>query len=358
MERNCTEKNEKPEISVVIPTFRRPQLLKRAINSVLEQTYPHYQIYIYDDASQDETETIVAQFHDQRIHYFLHRENVGLNNNYNFALNRVDTPFFIFLSDDDLFMPSFLEEAVKGFEKHPEAGIFIGGLIYMDNNKRLMGTASNEWTTRSWYSSKEIIDAMVDGRFVSLINAMVFRKEVRDTIGTFNDRIWFDVEYITRTALQFSVILSPVSCIIYQLHSNISHKANIKEYWEMKMTVRDLILDSGHIEAKEKEQAAEAIQAELRKFIYGMTYQRFVSCRFSESLQGIDLLKKDYVLNMREKSIKWFSRLFIKTPAFVRLFVFFVKWFRVLMRFSHLTRIKRIMGQENFKAFKKTISNL
>lgn len=345
----------KLEVSVIIPTFRRPQLLKRAIKSVLEQTYPHFQIYIYDDASQDETEAVVAQFDDPRIHYFLHRENIGLNNNYNFALSRIDTSLFVFLSDDDLFMPCFLEEAANAFQKHPGAGIFIGGLIYMDANKRLMGTAANEWMTRSYYSSKEIVNAIADGRFVSLINAMVFRKEVRDTIGAFNDRIWFDVEYITRTVLQFSVILSSLSCIIYQLHSNISHKAHIREYWEMKIAVRDLILNSDCIAANKKEQVAQAMQAEMRKFIYRMAYHRFVSCRFPECVQGIDMLEKQFALNIQEKTIKWFSKLFIKNPGLVLLFVFFIKLFRAKMRFFHLNRIKRILGQENIKAFKKAI---
>ena len=85
---------EKPLISVIIPTFRRPQLLKRAIDSVLAQTYPHFQICIYDDASKDETCQIIEQYRDERITYHAHLENIGLNNNYNYGLDRVNTPLF------------------------------------------------------------------------------------------------------------------------------------------------------------------------------------------------------------------------------------------------------------------------
>lgn len=52
--------SQKPMITTIIPTYRRPRLLRRAIRSVLNQTYPHFQVCVYDNASGDETATIVA----------------------------------------------------------------------------------------------------------------------------------------------------------------------------------------------------------------------------------------------------------------------------------------------------------
>ena len=53
--------DKNPLITVVIPTFKRPKLLKRAIQSVLNQTYPHFKICVHDDASGDDTGKIVAE---------------------------------------------------------------------------------------------------------------------------------------------------------------------------------------------------------------------------------------------------------------------------------------------------------
>ena len=92
-----------PKITCIIPTYQRPDLLKRAINSVLNQTYADFQICIYDNASGDETANTVAAFKkkDTRIHYTLHEKNIGMMANYQLAISKVNTPFFCILSDDD-----------------------------------------------------------------------------------------------------------------------------------------------------------------------------------------------------------------------------------------------------------------
>ena len=50
-----------PEITTVIPTFRRPYLLRRAIQSVLNQIYPDFQVWVFDDDSGDETAAVVSE---------------------------------------------------------------------------------------------------------------------------------------------------------------------------------------------------------------------------------------------------------------------------------------------------------
>ncbi|RKX41747.1 MAG: glycosyltransferase family 2 protein, partial [Thermotogae bacterium] len=67
-------KISKPLITTIIPTYRRPKLLQRAIKSVLNQTYPHFQVCVYDNASGDETAEVVAEFakKDPRVKYYCH----------------------------------------------------------------------------------------------------------------------------------------------------------------------------------------------------------------------------------------------------------------------------------------------
>ena len=63
-----------PLITTIIPTYRRPKLLQRAIRSVLNQTYPHFQVCIYDNASGDDTAAVVAEIAkgDPRVKYHCH----------------------------------------------------------------------------------------------------------------------------------------------------------------------------------------------------------------------------------------------------------------------------------------------
>ena len=55
------------EVSVIIPTYNRAELVARAIRSVLRQTYQNFEIVVVDDCSTDDTEAIINEFDDNRI---------------------------------------------------------------------------------------------------------------------------------------------------------------------------------------------------------------------------------------------------------------------------------------------------
>ncbi|MGD0576953.1 MAG: glycosyltransferase family 2 protein, partial [Candidatus Staskawiczbacteria bacterium] len=115
-------------ITVILPTYKRPQMLKRAVQSVLNQTYPNFQICIYDNASGDKTAEVVAEMakKDDRIKYFCQAENIGASKNFNYGMSQVKTPFFAWIADDDIILPDFFEIAMKGLEEHPKAAFFSG----------------------------------------------------------------------------------------------------------------------------------------------------------------------------------------------------------------------------------------
>jgi len=116
-----------PLITTVIPTYRRPATLRRAIASVLNQTFSDFRICVYDDVSGDETEEVVDEFRrqDSRVEYLRRPNRIGSLPNFVDGADRVDTPFFSFLSDDDVVLPHFFETAIEGFRRHPEAAMSI-----------------------------------------------------------------------------------------------------------------------------------------------------------------------------------------------------------------------------------------
>ena len=138
-----------PVVTIVMTTFRRPNLLKRAIKSVLRQTYPYFEIRVYDDASGDETEEVVSEFSkvDPRIHFHSHEKNLGnFIDNINFGISRVTTPLWTVLSDDNLFLPNFLEIAVQDFEEHPQAIFCAQQVILMQDDGGIHTVCpSNAW---------------------------------------------------------------------------------------------------------------------------------------------------------------------------------------------------------------------
>lgn len=123
--------DSKPLITTIIPTYRRPKLLRRAIRSVLQQTYPDLRISVYDNDSGDETASVVSELAqlDHRIHYYCRQENIGAFNNFQYALKDVQTEFFSILCDDDILCPEFYETAMKWFDTYPEAGFVSMGVL-------------------------------------------------------------------------------------------------------------------------------------------------------------------------------------------------------------------------------------
>ena len=72
---NYQQRQVIPEVTALIPTFERPKLLRRAITSVLNQSYGNVKVKIFDDASNDETQDVVVKMQqgDKRIIY--HRQD-------------------------------------------------------------------------------------------------------------------------------------------------------------------------------------------------------------------------------------------------------------------------------------------
>lgn len=122
-----------PTIAVVMPVFNPPERwLRRAIESVTLQTYPHWQFCIADDASTaPHVERILAELEgDSRITVIRRASNGHISEASNSALEAVTAPFFALLDHDDELHPDALLHVVEAINAHPEAVI-----LYSDEDK-------------------------------------------------------------------------------------------------------------------------------------------------------------------------------------------------------------------------------
>ena len=194
-------------ITTVIPTFKRPALLKRAIESVLAQSYKNLIVCVYDNASGDETEEIVQACakRDKRVFYFKNRENIGALANMLQGLNAVTTPYYSLLSDDDFLLPGFYENAVKAFESTPDIGFVCSKTIIIDLIDKKLQFRNQNWVPGYYEPSNEIISKMFSAHFVT--TGVLMSKKVRDTIGLF-DPSGSDILYMTiaATSIPFTVL--------------------------------------------------------------------------------------------------------------------------------------------------------
>jgi glycosyltransferase involved in cell wall biosynthesis len=104
-------------ISVIIPTYNRSDLILRAINSVIAQSYSHLEIIIVDDASQEDIARLVKQIDDCRIKYFRHPDNLGGSESRNTGIKHAQGQLIAFLDSDDVWMPNKLQRQLDEVAK-------------------------------------------------------------------------------------------------------------------------------------------------------------------------------------------------------------------------------------------------
>jgi len=120
---------EPPTVSVVIPTRNRPDLLRKALDSVLAQTFADYEVVVVVDGPDAPTEELLAAEPDPRVRFHVSAVAQGGGAARNEAIRRANGHWIAFLDDDDLWMPRKLERQLQGIRSDGDAVVSFTRLI-------------------------------------------------------------------------------------------------------------------------------------------------------------------------------------------------------------------------------------
>lgn len=104
---------QRPFISVILPTYNRASELGKSMQSVLDQTYENLELIVVSDGSTDETEQVVKSFADPRLRFLRSEKNGGLAYARNLGIREAKYTLLAFHDDDDLWKPEKLEKQVR-----------------------------------------------------------------------------------------------------------------------------------------------------------------------------------------------------------------------------------------------------
>ncbi len=178
-------------ISVILPVRNGENYIRTAIDSVLAQTYPHFELIVID-ASDDNTPDIVASYADQRIKYF-RQQSKGSVNGYNEALDHhVCGTYVTFIHHDDIYRPEKLYEQVRMMEKFQDVDCVYNDIEFVDDDLQTIRWRGHE---DYYHRNNDLLAVMMIGYGVSNLGMNVLVKR----------------EFIEKHKLRYS-LETPICC--------------------------------------------------------------------------------------------------------------------------------------------------
>lgn len=137
------------KINILMPTYNGRLYLRKQLDSILNQTFSDFRLFVSDDASTDSTLKILKEYEekDKRIEIYGHQKNIGIAANMEFLIGKVRSEYFMFADQDDVWEPDKIE---KTYNKMKETD---SDLIYTDvevTDSRLKTTAPSYWKLKGF----------------------------------------------------------------------------------------------------------------------------------------------------------------------------------------------------------------
>ncbi len=141
------ETHNKALVSVIIPTYNRANLVSRAIESALGQTYPHKQIIVVDDGSSDNTSDVVRHYPDV---VYVYRPNGGQAAARSTGLEKATGVYIASLDSDDIWEPEFLEKCIDALENMRLDFVFVNWYQQMPDGRVIDYFSEFQYLTAFW----------------------------------------------------------------------------------------------------------------------------------------------------------------------------------------------------------------
>lgn len=173
-----------PSVSVVLPTYNRENVLGRAIESVLEQSYHDLELLVVDDGSTDNTATVVEDFDDSRVELLEHDKNKGAAAARNTGIREATGEFIAFQDSDDEWHSEKLQKQMDIFtDAPPSVGVVYTGFWDFDNGTKTYRPGRG-------IESKEgdVHNSLLEQNFVTT-QAAVVRSQCFAKVGGFDERL-------------------------------------------------------------------------------------------------------------------------------------------------------------------------
>lgn len=223
-------------ITVAVCTYNRAEYLSGSLQSILDQTYSDMDIVVYDNASTDNTGSVVRAMGDNRITYIRNEKNLGQHGNFNRALSECKTEYIMIFHDDDIMMPHLVKTELEIMDQNPGAAMaaqLFSATTHIDERGEIIQTPDPDGPASIVYDAGEYIkDNMKRGYNTICFPAAIFRSKYiaehnfrfDEKCGTAADWLfWFQIN------ARCTIVGINIPVIKYRLHSGSCTSQSSKE---------------------------------------------------------------------------------------------------------------------------------
>lgn len=234
-----------PSVTVIIPNYNNAAVIRRAIDSVLAQTFSDFELLVVDDASTDESFEVVRCYEDPRLRLLVNEENAGLAGVWNRAVREARAEWIALLDSDDSWQPDKLARQLAFLEVHPD----LAGCTCGYRHERLDGTQiviPKERDTR--------MRQVLFHNILHIGTTLVARREVFEESGWFDEtlRRGQDTDLLLRLLVKERLAVVPAALATVYQHTQRSADTLAKSRTLMVAKYRKAYYQQGWLFARRK----------------------------------------------------------------------------------------------------------
>lgn len=217
-----------PDVSVVIPVYNRESTIKKALRSVLNQTFEDFEVIVVDDGSIDNTQQVVSSIYDPRIKYIRNEKNRGAPVARNRGIKYSRGKYVALLDSDDWWLPEKIEKQVKILDNESKkTGVVYTDLIYKNEDK------SKYKILKKGIKKHNIYHELLKRNIVGSCSSVMIRKLCFEDVGYFDINLpsFQDMDMWIRLAkvYDFYYLDEPLVVICKHKKNRITKSASTRE---------------------------------------------------------------------------------------------------------------------------------
>ena len=322
------QKAVRPLITTLIPTYRRPRLLQRALASAAKQQDVDVRVCVFDNCSGDETAGVVRQMGDHaEVRYHCHPRNIGGLANLDFAMRSVETPFFSVLSDDDYLLPGFYRNALAGLRENPQAMFWVGETIWVNELGLVWDARVSRWPREGVFSPPEGLTRMMHG-LAPTWTGVVFRREIFDRIGFLDLEALgpCDLDFMLRAASQ-PFVLSKSPSAVYMINTaSFSATQPLSSFWPGWQKLFRNMEHNAAFDPGTRSVALAALHRDAQRMLFRRGVNALTTRRYDFSREAAHALQSYYGMRARSRTLEVLAAVCERAPWLQRLFAAAYRW--------------------------------